>query len=339
MQKETGLVVVTGIGGFLGTHVAAQLLRAGYNVRGTLRSLKRAKAVEAAIRSAEGATAGKLSFVQADLLSDDGWETAFSGAAGVIHTASPFPSSVPRDENELIRPAREGTLRVLRIAKKAGIRRVVLTSSIAAINYGSGRAPFTELDWTDVDSPLATPYYKSKTIAERAAWDFARENDLELVVINPGMILGPILGRDSGTSVGVVQSLLKGRYPAMPDFSVSVVDVRDVAEAHVLALTVPEAAGERFIAGGEALSVKDIAGVLKRDFPAYARKLPKFVLPNWLAGLAARFDPGLKLIIRELGRDARVSNEKARRVLGWKPRPEEDAIRASAESLIAAGLV
>lgn len=339
MQKQTGLVVVTGIGGFLGRHVAAQLLRAGYDVRGTMRSLKRAGVVETAIRSAEGATAGTLSFVEADLLSDKGWDMAFSGAIGVIHTASPFPSSLPKDENELIRPAREGTRRVLRAAKSAGIRRVVLTSSIAAIAYGSGRAPFTESDWTDVEGPLATPYYKSKTLAERAAWDFARENDLELVVINPGMILGPILGKDSGTSVGVVQSLLKGRYPVMPDFRISVADVRDVAEAHVLALTVPEAAGERFIAGGEALSVKDIASMLKRDFPAYARKLPKFVLPNWLAGLAARFDPGLKLIIRELGRDARVSNEKARRVLGWKPRPEEDAVRASAESLIAAGLV
>lgn len=339
MHAKNGLVVVTGIGGFLGTHVAVRLLRAGYDVRGTLRSLKRANSIETAIRSADGATAGELSFVEADLLSDNGWETAFSGAIGVIHTASPFPSIVPRDENELIRPAREGTLRVLRNVKKAGIRRVVLTSSIAAINYGSGRAPFTESDWTDVEGPLATPYYKSKTLAERAAWDFAGENDLELVVINPGMILGPILGKDSATSVGVVKNLLKGRYPAVPDFSISVVDVRDVAEAHVLALTVPEAAGERFIAGGEALSVKDIAGVLKRDFPAYARKLPKFVLPNWLAGLAARFDPGLKLIIRELGRDARVSNEKARRILGWKPRPEADAVRASAESLIAAGLV
>ena len=224
-------------------------------------------------------------------------------------------------------------------AKNAGVGRVVLTSSIAAISYGPGRAPFSEADWTDVDGVLATPYYKSKTLAERAAWDFARENGLELVVVNPGMILGPILGAETGTSVGVVQSLMKGRYPAMPDFSVPVVDVRDAAEAHVLAMTMPEAAGERFIIAGEALSIKDIARVLKRDFPAYGKKLPKFVLPNWLAGIASRFDPGLKLIIGELGRDARVSNEKAKRLLGWKPRSEDEAIRASAESLIAAGLV
>ncbi|WP_209846100.1 SDR family oxidoreductase [Rhizobium herbae] len=339
MNKDADrLIAVTGIGGFLGRHVAAQLLRAGYEVRGTLRSLKKAKSIEAAIRSAEGVIGGKLSFVVADLLSDEGWDAAFSGVTDVMHTASPFPSRVPSDENELILPAREGTLRVLRAAKNAGVRRVVLTSSIAAISYGPGKAPFTEADWTDINGPLATPYYKSKTLAERAAWSFAQENGLELAVINPGMILGPILGADTGTSVGVVQSLMKGRYPAMPDFSVPVVDVRDVAEAHVLAMTVPEAAGQRFIAGGAALSVKDIAGVLRRDFPAYARKMPKFVLPNWLAGLASRFDPGLKLIVGELGRDARVSNEKARRVLGWKPRSEEDAIRASAESLIAAGL-
>lgn len=333
------LIAVTGIGGFLGRHVAAQLLQAGYEVRGTLRSLKNAKSIEAAIRSAEGVSDGKLSFAVADLLSDEGWDAAFSGVTDVIHTASPFPSSVPKDENDLILPAREGTLRVLRAAKDAGVRRVVLTSSIAAISYGPGRAPFTETDWTDVKGALATPYYKSKTLAERAAWTFAAENRLELSVINPGMILGPILGTETGTSVGLVQSLMKGRYPAMPDFSVPVADVRDVAEAHVLAMTIPQAAGERFIIAGEALSIKDIVKVLKRDFPAYGKKLPKFVLPNWLAGFASRFDPGLKLIAGELGRDARISNEKARRLLGWKPRSEEEAIRASAESLIAAGLV
>lgn len=340
MNKDARkLVAVTGIGGFLGRRVAARLLQAGYEVRGTLRSLKKAKSIEAAIRSADGAGGGKLSFVVADLLSDEGWDAAFSGVTDVIHAASPFPSRVPKHENDLILPAREGTLRVLRAAKNAGVGRVVLTSSIAAISYGSGRAPFSEADWTDVDGVLATPYYKSKTLAERAAWDFARENGLELVVVNPGMILGPILGTETGTSVGVVQSLMKGRYPAMPDFSVPVVDVRDAAEAHVLAMTMPAAAGERFIIAGEALSIKDIARVLKRDFPAYGKKLPKFVLPNWLAGIASRFDPGLKLIIGELGRDARVSNEKAKRLLGWKPRSEDEAIRASAESLIAAGLV
>lgn len=333
------MITVTGVGGFLGRHVAAQALRAGYDVRGTVRSLKKARAIEMAIRSVGGTERGKLSFLAADLLADEGWAAAFDGASDVIHTASPFPPRMPKHENELILPAREGTLRVLRFAREAGIRRVVLTSSIAAVSYGPGRAPYSETDWTDVNGPLATAYYKSKTLAERAAWDFAGEAGLELVAINPGMILGPVLGRETGTSVGLVQSLMKGRYPAMPDFSVPVVDVRDVAEAHLLALGVEAAAGERFIAAGEALSVRDIVTVLKRDFPDHARKLPKFVLPNPLARLAAHFDPGLRLIVRELGRDARVSNEKARRILGWQPRSAEEAIRASAESLIAAGLV
>ena len=339
MQMAGRMITVTGVGGFLGRHVAAQALRAGYEVRGTVRSLKKARAIEAAIRSSGGTERGKLSFVAADLLSDAGWEAAFSGAADIIHTASPFPSRIPKHENDLILPAREGTLRVLRFARQAGIRRVVLTSSIAAVSYGPGRAPYDETDWTDVNGPLATAYYKSKTLAERAAWDFAREAGLELVAINPGVILGPILGRETGTSVALVQSLLKGRYPVLPDFRVPIIDVRDVADAHLLALSVAAAAGERFITAGEVLSLKEIVAVLKRDFPAYARKLPSFVLPNLLARLAAHVDPGLKLIVRELGRDARVSNEKARRVLGWKPRSEEEAIRASAESLIAAGLV
>lgn len=331
-------IVVTGIGGFLGRHVAAAFLKAGYDVRGTLRSLARAGDVEAAIRAAPGVSTGSLTFCEADLLDDKGWDAAFAGSSGVIHTASPFPASVPKSEDDLIRPAREGTMRVLDAARKAGVRRVVLTSSIAAVIYGNGRSPFTEQDWTDSDGPLTTAYYKSKTLAERAAWDFARETGLELAVVNPGMILGPILGRETGTSVGLVQSLLKGKYPAMPDFRVSMVDVRDVADAHVQAFEVAEAAGERFIISGETVAIKDVVAMLSQDFPAYARKMPRFVVPNWIARLAAPFDPGLKLIVRELGRDMRVSNDKARRVLGWTPRSERDAVKASAESLIAAGL-
>ncbi len=336
---DTGaLVVVTGIGGFLGRHVAASLLRQGYDVRGTVRSLKKAGEIETAVRAGvEGS--GRLTFAVADLLSDAGWDEAVHGADYVIHVASPFPDRVPTDENELVRPAREGTLRVLKAAKRAGVRRVVLTSSIAAINYGAGRAPFTEADWTDIDGPLATPYYKSKTIAERTAWDFAKAEGIALSVVNPGMILGPVLGSDPGTSVGLIRGMMKGKYPAMPDFRVAVVDARDVADAHVQAMIVPEAAGERFIAAGKAMSLKDIAAVLKTTHPAYAGKMPKIVLPNWAARLAALFDPGVRLILKELGRDAAVSNEKARRVLGWQPRSETEAIRASAQSLIDAGRV
>ncbi|HEV7306522.1 NAD-dependent epimerase/dehydratase family protein [Ensifer sp.] len=304
-----------------------------------MRSLVRTHEIEQAIRGAGGTEAGQLAFTVADLLRDEGWAEALSGAAYVMHTASPFPASLPREEADLIEPARNGTLRVLKAARAAAVRRVVLTSSVAAVIYGDGIAPFTEENWSDPGSPLSTPYYRSKTLAERAAWDFARESGLELAVINPGMILGPLLGGDVGTSVGVVRNLLRGKYPALPKYSIPVADVRDVADAHLSAMTVAEAAGERFLIGGAAMSLAEISAVLRRDFPAYAGKLPRFILPNWLAAIAARFDPGLRLIVRELGRDSAISNAKARRILGWVPRSEEAAIKASAESLIAAGLV
>ncbi|MDQ0320082.1 dihydroflavonol-4-reductase [Pararhizobium capsulatum DSM 1112] len=337
-EERRKLVVVTGAGGFLGGHIVARLLLAGYDVRGTLRSLSRAKSVEADIRKFADA-GGELSFVEADLLSDRGWQEVMAGADYAIHTASPFPSSQPKHEEDLVKPALEGTLRVLGAAKAAGIKRVVVTSSIAATNYGGGNPPFTEDDWTDVDGPLTVPYYKSKTVAERAAWDFARQEDLEIAVINPGMVLGPILGRRTGTSTGVIRSLLKGKYPALPDFRVSVVDVRDAAEAHVLAIGVPEAAGQRFIVATETLSMRAIADILRQSFPGEAKKVPRFVLPNWLVRLATPFDAGLRLIVKELGRDARVSNEKARRILEWKPRTAEEAVQATAASLLDAGMV
>lgn len=332
-------VAVTGIGGFVGRHVALLLLRQGYDVRGTVRDLARKEEIEGSIRAAGGTEGRRLAFVEADLLGERGWAEAFVGVSHVLHTASPFPARLPADEADLIGPARDGTLRVLQAAHLAGVRRVVLTSSVAAVIYGAGRAPFTETDWTDPQSPLATPYYRSKTFAEHAAWDYAAENGLELAVVNPGMVLGPLLGREIGTSVAVVRNLLRGGYPALPRFSVPVVDVRDVADAHVRAMTVAGAAGERFLIAAETLSLADMASVLRRRFPEHAAKLPKFILPNWLAGLAAPFDAGLRLLVRELGRDSRISNEKARRVLGWQPRTAETAVTAGAESLIAAGLV
>lgn len=339
MDARTATVAVTGIGGFVGRHVALALLREGYPVHGTVRTLGRAGEIEQSIRSAGGTDAARLTFGEADLLEERGWAEAFADVSYVVHTASPFPARLPINEGDLIGPARDGTLRVLRAAHAAGVKRVVLTSSVAAVIYGAGRAPFTEEDWSDPQSPLATPYYRSKTFAERAAWDYAAESGLELAVVNPGMVLGPVLGHDIGTSVAVVRNLLKGNYPALPKFAVPVVDVRDVADAHVRALTVAAAAGERFLIAGETLSLADFAAILRRRFPERAGRLPRFVLPNWLAGLAAPFDAGLRLIVRELGHDSRISNEKARRVLGWQPRSAEDAVVASANSLISAGLV
>ncbi|WDZ78060.1 aldehyde reductase [Ensifer adhaerens] len=337
--RTEATVAVTGIGGFVGRHVALFLLRQGYDVRGTVRDLARAEEIERSIRAAGGTEGAKLSFAEADLLAEPGWVDAFTGVSCVMHTASPFPARLPANEVELIDPARDGTLRVLTAARASGVRRVVLTSSVAAVIYGAGRAPYTEDDWTDPQSPLVTPYYRSKIFAERAAWDYAADNGPDLVVVNPGMVLGPLLGREIGTSVAVVRNLLRGGYPALPKFSVPIADVRDVADAHLRAMTVADAVGERFLIAGETLSLADIASVLRRKFPAHAAKLPKFILPNWLAGLAAPFDTGLRLIVRELGHDARISNEKARRVLGWQPRTAEEAVTTSVESLIGAGLV
>ncbi|OLP60087.1 epimerase [Xaviernesmea oryzae] len=332
------LVVVTGIGGFLGHHLTKVFLEAGYAVRGTLRDLSRAPQISGAI-AASGTDTGALDFRAADLLADDGWPEAMMGATALIHAASPFPSRLPADPQGLIAPARDGTRRVLKAAADAGVRRVVLTSSIAATNYGPGHAPFTEADWTDPDGPLTTAYYRSKTLAERAAWDFAQRHALALTTINPAFILGPLLGSAPGTSLDIVRRLLAGRYPAVPKFSVSVVDVRDVALLHRLALEADCAIGERFIAGGPVLSLSDIATILRKNLPDHAGRVPRLVLPNWLARLAAPFDANLRLIAGELGRDARVSSEKAERLLGWRPRPPEEAVLAAAQSLVAAGLI
>ena len=332
------IVVVTGIGGFISRHLAAQALQQGYDVRGTVRDPARTGDIEAAIRSAAGPD-GNLSFFRADLLKDAGWDEVMQGADFLLHAASPFPPTVPKDENELIRPAREGALRALTAAHKAGIKRVVLTSSIAATNYGKGHAPFTEADWTDPDGPLASPYYKSKTLAEKAAWAYAAETGLALSVVNPALVFGPILGRETGTSVGLIRDMLSGSLPALPDYGMAIVDVRDVADLHLRAMTDPAAVGERFIAGADAPKMGEIARILKTHFPAYARKIPGTIMPHWMTRLAALFIPGARLVIPELGRDGRVSHDKATRLLGWTPRPAKDAIIASAQSLIDAGLV
>ena len=332
------IVVVTGIGGFISRHLAAQALQQGYDVRGTVRDPARTGDIEAAIRSAAGPD-GTLSFFRADLLKDAGWDEVMQGADFLLHAASPFPPTVPKDENELIRPAREGALRALTAAHKAGVKRVVLTSSIAATNYGKGHAPFTEADWTDPDGPLASPYYKSKTLAEKAAWAYAAETGLALSVVNPALVFGPILGKETGTSVGLIRDMLSGSLPALPDYGMAIVDVRDVADLHLRAMTDPAAVGERFIAGADAPKMAEIARILKTHFPAYARKIPGTVMPHWMTRLAALFIPGARLVIPELGRDGRVSHDKATRLLGWTPRPAKDAIIASAQSLIDAGLV
>jgi nucleoside-diphosphate-sugar epimerase len=336
-------VLVTGGSGFIGSHCILQLLAAGHRVRTTVRNPKREADVRAMLRggSAEG---DRLSFVTADLERDSGWQEAVAGCDYVLHVASPFPLNVPKDENELIVPARDGALRLLRAARDAGIKRVVLTSSFAAIGYGhEPRAiPFDETMWTNPDGDDVPPYAKSKVLAERAAWDFvAREGGgVELSVINPVVVFGPVLGPDYSTSILIVQRLMDGAMPGCPRLTFGVVDVRDVADLHIRAMTHSAANGERFLAvAGDFMWLHDIAGVLKRRMGVSAKRVPTFQLPNWVVRLAAMRDPAVQQIVPELGKMKNATSEKARRVLGWTPRSNEEAIVATAESLVRLGLL
>jgi nucleoside-diphosphate-sugar epimerase len=339
--RENGdtTILVTGIGGFLGGHIGRQLLAKGYSVRGSVRRVSQGAEIIDRICSDGSGDAHRMSFTEADLRADAGWDAAVAGCRYVIHAASPFPAGLPNNEDDLIKPARDGALRVLRAAQRAGVTRVVLTSSIAATNHGSGEAPYTEEDWTDPTGPRATPYYKSKTLAERAAWAFASETGLDLAVINPGLIFGPLLGPDYGTSVGLIQQMMSGKLKRVPRFGFALVDARDAADAHIRAMTHPEASGQRFIAAGKFFWMRDIAVALAKSFPAYASQLPSGEVPNWMIRMMAPFSARSRMIVHELDRDLSVCAAKAKRVLGWQPRPEEEAIRASAQSLIDRGLV
>ena len=338
------LVLVTGGSGFIAQHCMLQLLAAGHRVRTTVRSLKREAEVRATLVAAGAEPGDRLQFAAADLTADAGWPEAVAGCAFVLHVASPFPINVPKHEDELIVPAREGALRVLRAARDAGVRRVVQTSSFAAVGYGHPQMarPFDESDWTNVDGPGLTAYAKSKTLAERAAWDFmAREGGaMELAVVNPVGVFGPVLGADVSTSIEIVKRMLDGAVPALPRMSFGVVDVRDVADLHLRAMRSPEAAGERFLAlAGDFLSMREIATVLKQRLGDAARRVPTRELPDWLVRVVALVDQSAGQIVPELGKHKNATSEKARRVLGWSPIPAADALVATAESLVRLGLV
>jgi len=338
------LVLVTGGSGFIGAHCILQLLAAGYRVRTTVRSLARESEVRATLTRAGAAPDAALEFAAADLTADAGWREAVEGCAYVLHVASPFPPAAPKHEDELIVPAREGALRVLRAARDAGVRRVVMTSSFAAIGYGQPpqRAPFTEANWTNPDGDDVRAYVKSKTLAEKAAWEFVTHEGgaLELSVVNPVGVFGPVLGADYSTSILLVQRLMDGAMPGCPRLSFGIVDVRDVADLHLRAMTSPAAKGERFLAvAGDHIWVKEVARILKRRMGAAARRVPMGELPNWLVRLVAKRDAAVAQIVPELGKYKNSSNDKARRVLGWAPRSNEDSIAATAESMLALGLL
>jgi dihydroflavonol-4-reductase len=330
----TDTVLVTGGSGFLAGHVIRRLLDQGYRVRTTLRSLDR----ESEVRTWIGRDTRELTFVAADLTSDDGWPAAVTGCDYVLHVASPFPLQQPNNEDDLIKPARDGTLRVLRAAAAAGVRRVVVTSSFAAIGYSPKPSglPYDESDWTDA-SGQQSPYVKSKTLAERAAWDFAAQHPdgPELTVINPVGIFGPVLGGDYASSVGIIQILLDGKLPLVPRSSFAIVDVRDVADLHATAMVSPRAAGERFLAAaGQPVTLPEVARILRSRLGDGATRVPNREAPDWLVRAAARFVPPLEGLAALLGEPKLISTAKATDVLGWQPRPTADTVADTGESLL-----
>ena len=338
------LVLVTGGTGFLGSHCIAQALAAGYQVRTTVRNKKREADVRAMV-SAAGVEAGdRLSVVEADLAADAGWGAAAAGCAYALHVASPFPAGAPKHENDLIVPARDGALRLLRAARDAAVKRVVMTSSFAAIGYGHGArsAPFSESDWSKLDGRDVSAYVKSKTIAERAAWDFiaAEGGALELSVVNPVLILGPALAADTSTSLILVKRMLKGEMPGCPRIRFGIVDVRDTADLHLRAMTHPAAKGERFLAIAENFVwMAEIAKMLKARMGAAGAKVKTNQVPDFVLRLVALADKEVAQVAGELGILKDATNEKARRVLGWAPRSNEEATVAAAESLVRLGMV
>ncbi len=332
-------VLVSGGSGYIAGYLIRQLVNEGWMVHTTVRSL----AKEAAVRELLKVDNSRLKFFAADLNSDAGWADAMAGCSHVAHVASPLPMGIPKDANELIVPARDGALRALRAAKAAGVQRFVMTSSVAAISYGRGRGVhhFTEADWTDLSKPGISPYIQSKTVAERAARDWmAKEGGaMAFCSICPSVVLGPVWSGDYSASVSVVKMLLNGRMGACPDIGFGVVDVRDVADLHVRALKAPNMAGERFIASGRFMKIREVADILRAQLGDQARKVTARNVPDWMVRVGALFNPLAKAVVGELGSVRNQSPEHARKVLGWATRPVEQSIVDTARSLLDQGLV
>ncbi|MFJ3422054.1 SDR family oxidoreductase [Streptomyces sp. NPDC086082] len=332
-------VLVTGGTGYIGSWCILALLNAGHSVRTTVRSLSREPELRAMLQRGGAPADAPLRVVPADLTKDAGWPEAVRGCDAVLHVASPTLTSTPRSDEEMVTPARDGVLRVLRASRDAGVKRVVLTSAIGAVAYGhpDRDRPFTEDDWTDVDAGIE-PYQKSKTLAERAAWDFIREqgNGLELATVNPTGVLGPVLGPDFSPSLGLIQRMLNGSMPVALKFASGYVDVRDVADLHLRAMTDPAASGQRFIAtSGQSLWVRDVAAILHRRLGERADRVPTREMPVWAARGLSLVRPELRPLRALLGKNLDATSEKAQRLLDWKPRPVEDTITETAESLLA----
>ncbi len=334
---EQALVLVTGGTGFIAQHCILALLAQGFRVRTTVRTLAREAEVREHLRTGGAEPGERLGFVVADLGADAGWAEAAKGCTYVIHGASPTPSGSYATDEDWVRPAVDGNLRVLRAARDAGVQRVVLTSAFGAVGVGHGPMgrPFNEEDWSNLAGDVA-PYQRSKTLSERAAWAFVEKEGrgLELAAVNPTAVLGPALGADFSHSIQIIKGMMDGQ-PGSPRINSGFVDVRDVADLHLLAMTHPAGKGERFLAiAGESLWLADVAGILRERMGAAAQKVSTRALPNWLVRLGAKTDPRMKAVVPMLGVNMNATSEKARRLLGWNPRSAEEAIVATAESLV-----
>lgn len=334
-------ILVTGCTGFIAKHIVVELVRRGAKVRGTLRDPSRNAQIHR-ILAHEGLPIEGFSSVTADLREDAGWAGAVRGCRFVMHTASPFPAYQPRSKFALVPAARGGTVRVLEAAGNAGVERVVLTSSIASIYYGHHESPervFGEGDWSRAESDSISPYAVSKTEAERAAWEVLQGSATQLVAINPSLVFGPLLDARPGTSASLIRLLMRGRLPAFPRMGFGIVDVRDVAQAHVAGLTVPEAAGRRFVLNGGNRTLSDIVAILSEAYPDLAPRLPKRQVPDGLIRFAARWSSRVRMLAAELGPAKQLDNGPAQAVLGLTFRSPEEAVRSLADSLLREGLV
>lgn len=339
-MERNQTVLVTGGTGFLGGWCLVELLRQGYRVRTTVRDLVREDEVRANVGSQVDA-GDRLTFLAADLMADEGWTEAVEGCTYVLHVASPFPPAQPKDPDDLILPARDGTLRVLRASLAAGVERVVVTSSVAAVRNDrdgalQGKRELTEEDWSDSSDSHMTSYARSKVIAERAAWDFMRERGAaeRLVTVQPGAIIGPVLGADRSYSLEAIERLLEGRMPGLPKLGFAFSDVRDVAALEVAAMTAPDAGGQRLLAAGTFLWFADVAAILRERLGNDARKVPTRRVPNFVVRAIALADPSVRSVADELGWETRFSLANAQRRVGWTPRPVQETVVDCARSLL-----
>ena len=341
-MASTELVLVTGATGYIATHIVQQLLQAGYRVRGTVRSLKNEEKVKPLYELCPEAN-DKLELVECDLLDENCWDDAVKDCVYVLHTASPVPNANPKDEDEVIKPAVDGTMFVLRACQKAGtVKRIVLTSSIAAIIHkkNSENKLFTEKDWTELHDPTITVYSKSKTLAERAAWNFIKQTEeMELVTINPSYVLGPTICGGYASIMEITKRLLNAEMPLLPNLSFPICDVRDVAEAHIKAITIPEAAGHRHIIDNETLWFYEIAKIIDKEFRPQGYKIPTKTAPNFLMHIIGLFDGTVKFLLPNLGNKSETDNSRLKSVLGINPIPVQKSILDMCYSMIETGRV